>query len=110
TTICTIGTAPNALMSRLRALPMERGRIQCLDDLSVDGVDGVWAAGDCAAIRNRGDTPAPPTAQFAVAEARQLAKNLIARCNGRQTEPFAYRARGMMATVGHLKGVAQIFG
>jgi NADH dehydrogenase len=110
TTICTIGTAPNALMSRLQALPMERGRIQCRDDLSVAGADGVWAAGDCAAIRNVDDTLAPPTAQFAVAEARQLAKNLLARCSGRQTEAFAYRARGMMATVGHLKGVAQIFG
>jgi NADH:ubiquinone reductase (H+-translocating) len=31
-------------------------------------------------------------------------------CNGRATAPFAHRSRGMMATVGHLKGVAQIFG
>ncbi|MEP6941241.1 MAG: FAD-dependent oxidoreductase, partial [Rudaea sp.] len=103
TTICTIGTAPNALLARLAALPLERGRIQCLADLSVAGVDGVWAAGDCAAIRND-DALAPPTAQFAVAEARLLAANLIARCLGQATRPFAYRARGMMATVGHLKG------
>jgi NADH dehydrogenase len=26
------------------------------------------------------------------------------------TRPFAYRARGMMATTGHLKGVALLFG
>ena len=110
TTICTIGTTPNALTARLQPLAMERGRIACQADLSVAGADGVWAVGDCALIRNGDAGPAPPTAQFAIAEARHLARNLIARCLGRATEPFYYKARGMMATVGHLKGVAMIFG
>ena len=110
TTICTIGAMPNALAMRLMALATERGRIVCNADLSVPGVDGVWAVGDCALIRNGDDGFAPPTAQFAVAEAQHLAANLVARCRGQATRPFAYRARGMMATVGHLKGVAKIFG
>jgi len=110
TTICTIGTTPNALTARLQPLEMERGRIACRPDLSVAGADGVWAVGDCALIRNGGQGLAPPTAQFAIAEARHLAKNLVARCRGRATRPFNYTARGMMATVGHLKGVARIFG
>jgi NADH dehydrogenase len=110
TTICTIGTTPNALTARLQPLAMERGRIACQPDLSVAGADGVWAVGDCALIRNGEQGLAPPTAQFAIAEARHLAKNLIACCLGRATRPFNYTARGMMATVGHLKGVAKIFG
>jgi NADH dehydrogenase len=110
TTICTIGTTPNALTVRLQPLAMERGRIACQPDLSVAGADGVWAIGDCALIRNGEQGLAPPTAQFAIAEARHLAKNLVARCLGRATQPFTYTARGMMATVGHLKGVAKIFG
>jgi len=110
TTICTIGTTPNALTARLQPLAMERGRIACQPDLSVVGADGVWALGDCALIRNGEQGLAPPTAQFAIAEARHLAKNLVARCLGRATRPFNYTARGMMATVGHLKGVARIFG
>jgi NADH dehydrogenase len=110
TTICTIGTTPNALTVRLQPLAMERGRIACQPDLSVAGADGVWAIGDCALIRNGGQGLAPPTAQFAIAEARHLAKNLVARCLGRATQPFTYTARGMIATVGHLKGVAKIFG
>ena len=109
TTICTIGTTPNALAARLQPLPMERGRLVAQPDLSVANADGVWAIGDCALIRN-GEQLAPPTAQFAIAEARHLARNLIARCLGRPTRPFSYQARGMMATVGHLKGVATIFG
>ncbi|HEY2395510.1 MAG TPA: NAD(P)/FAD-dependent oxidoreductase [Rudaea sp.] len=110
TTICTIGTAPNALTARLQPLPMERGRVVCQPDLSVDGADGIWAVGDCASIRNGDGGSAPPTAQFAIAEARHLARNLIAYCLGRPTSAFNYKARGMMATVGHLKGVATIFG
>ena len=110
TTICTIGTTPNALTARLTALATERGRIRCNADLAASGADGVWAIGDCALVMNGDDGYAPPTAQFAVAEAKHLAQNLIARCQGRATRPFAYRARGMMATVGHLKGVARIFG
>lgn len=110
TTICTIGTTPNALTARLQGIATERGRIVCNPDLSVAGVDGVWAVGDCALIKNGDAGLAPPTAQFAVAEARHLAKNLVARCSGRATTAFAHQSRGMMATVGHLKGVAQIPG
>jgi NADH:ubiquinone reductase (H+-translocating) len=110
TTICTIGTAPNPLTARLVGLACERGRLVCAPDLSVAGADGVWAIGDCALIRNGDDGLAPPTAQFAVAEAKYLGRRLIARATGKPTKPFAHRSRGMMATVGHLKGVAQIFG
>jgi len=110
TTICTIGTMPNALTARLAGIPVERGRIVTQADLSVAGVDGVWAIGDCALVRNADGAFAPPTAQFAVAEAKHLARNLIARARGQAARPFAHTSRGMMATVGHLKGVAQIFG
>ena len=110
TAICTIGTAPNALTARFGDIAQERGRIVTQPDLSVAGVEGVWAIGDCALIRNGNDGLAPPTAQFAVAEAKHLAGNLLALVHGGPTRPFAYRARGSMATVGHLKGVAQIFG
>ena len=110
TTICTIGTMPNALAARLESLPSERGRIVCQADLSVAGIDGVWAVGDCALIRNGEAGFAPPTAQFAIAEAKHLARNIVACQLGKPTAPFSYRARGMMATVGHLKGVATLFG
>src|SRR5262249_19456517 len=100
----------NALAARLQPLPMERGRLVAQPDLSVANADGVWAIGDCALIRNAADGAlAPPTAQFAIAEAKHLAKNLIARCLGKSTTAFNYKAKGMMATVGHLKGVATIF-
>ena len=121
TVICTIGTKPNPLAARL-GVPLQRGRVATAPDLSVPGVANLWAIGDCALIRNEHPNPlpqgggskpiayAPPTAQFAVAEAQALARNLAAQIAGRPTRPFHYVSKGSMATTGHLKGVAQLFG
>jgi NADH dehydrogenase len=110
TVICTIGTQPNALLARLD-LPQQRGRITTEADLSVPGHNTLWALGDCARVHNAAsDAPAPPTAQFAVAEAHALARNIAARISGQPTTPFGHSSRGMMATTGHLKGVAEVFG
>jgi NADH dehydrogenase len=110
TVICTIGTRPNPLVDQL-ALPTQRGRIETAADLSVVGRPGVWAIGDCALVRN-GATQAfaPPTAQFAVAQAQALARNIVASLAGRSTTAFSHASRGMMATTGHHRGVAQLFG
>jgi len=108
TVICTIGTRPNALVESLDLLK-ERGRIAVAPDLSVPGHEGLWALGDCALVPNAGGF-APPTAQFAVQEAKHLARNLLFKISGEQTKTFEYRSRGMMASVGHLKGVAEVLG
>jgi NADH dehydrogenase len=110
TVICTIGARPNPLLARL-TVPTERGRIVVDPDLSVHGAPGLWAAGDCALARNALDaTYAPPTAQFAIREARCLADNLLATLAGRPTRAFRYRPRGAMAAIGHMNGVASLFG
>ena len=110
TVVCTIGTRPNPLVERL-GLALQRGRIETEPDLSVRGARGVWAIGDCALVHNAASNAyAPPTAQFAIAEARTLAQNIAAKVAGKPTQAFAHRSRGMMATTGHLKGVAQVFG
>ena len=108
TVICTIGTRPNALVETLD-VPKERGRIVVAPDLSVLGHHGLWALGDCALVPNNGSF-APPTAQFAVQEGKHLARNLALLISKAKTKPFSYRSRGMMACVGHLKGVAEVLG
>jgi NADH dehydrogenase len=110
TVICTIGTRPNALVEGI-ALALKRGRVPVAPDLSVPGHEGLWALGDCALVPNAHDGSfSPPTAQFAVRQAKHLARNLLAKISNRNTEAFRHRSLGMMATVGHLKGVAQLFG
>ena len=110
TVVCTIGTMQNALADHPQLL-LDRGRIMVNADLSVPAQAGAWAVGDCARIRNmRGGTIAPPTAQFAIREARCLAENLLATIHGQPTKPFRYRQRGSMAVTGHRRGVAEVFG
>lgn len=110
TVVCTIGTAPHPLVQGL-GLPLLRGRIVTEGDGRVAGSRGLWAVGDCAAQPNARDgVISPPTAQFAVAQARQLAANLLRSLKGEATTPFGHTARGMMATTGHLRGVATVFG
>ena len=113
TIICTVGTRPNALADALAqaGAKVERGRIETRSDLSVPALQGVWAVGDCALVINAKDgKPSPPTAQFAVRQARCLAGNLLAHIAGRPTSNFSYQARGMMAAIGHMKGVALVLG
>jgi NADH dehydrogenase len=110
TTICTMGTEANPLAVKL-GLPMIHGRIEVGPDLAVPGWPGIWALGDCAAVPNALDGKmSPPTAQFAVRQARHLADNLLASLAMRPTQAFSYRCRGMMASIGHLKGVAEVGG
>lgn len=110
TIISTIGTRANPLTEAL-GLPNERGRIIVGADCRVAGHTNLWAIGDCALVPNAHDQQiAPPTAQFAVREGRQLASNILATLAGNGTRPFNYQARGMMAAIGHMKGVAEVCG
>lgn len=106
TVIATAGVRAQALTLQL-GLPLVQGRIVTAADLSVPGHDGVWALGDCACVPNgRSGAVAPPTAQFAVRQARLLAENLAAAVEGRPTRAFSHQSLGMMAAIGHRKGVA----
>jgi len=110
TVVCTIGARCNPLVERL-GLQTLRGRIVADPDGQVPGRPGLWAIGDCAATLNQADAkPCPPTAQFAVAQGQQLARNLLRHIAGQATRPFNHTSRGMMATTGHHRGVAQVFG
>jgi NADH dehydrogenase len=76
--------------------------------------DGVWAIGDCALIPNAEEagTYHAPTAQNAVREAKQLARNIIASIDGRAADvrPFRYTVIGTLASIGHHTGVGVVFG
>jgi NADH:ubiquinone reductase (H+-translocating) len=109
-TVCSVGTAPVALIKKI-GLPVERGRLKTDPDMRVTGSANVWAFGDCAAVPNAWNAQiSPPTAQFALRQAKQLADNLIGVQRGETTKPFRFRPQGLLATIGHHNGVAEIYG
>jgi NADH dehydrogenase len=114
TVVATIGNAPMPMVAKLD-LPNERGRVSTDRTLRVEGRANVWALGDAALIPLV-DAPssrehyAPPTAQFAVREARRLAENVRSVLEGRQPQPFVYTSKGALASLGGGRGVAEVFG
>jgi NADH dehydrogenase len=110
TVVSTVGTSPNPLIQKL-GLPLEHGRLVTGPDMRVTGATNVWAVGDCAIIPNAFDQkPSPPTAQFAVRQAKQLAANLARTFKGQPTRPFSFRALGTLASLGNRTAVAEILG
>src|SRR6516225_7537107 len=108
-TVCSVGTAPVALIKKI-GLPLERGRLKTEPDMRVTGTANVWAFGDCAAVPNAWNAQiSPPTAQFALRQAKQLAANLVRVQRGEATRPFRFRPQGLLATIGHHNGVAEIY-
>jgi len=109
-TVCSVGTAPVALLKKI-GLPLERGRLKTEPDMRVTGTANVWAFGDCAAVPNAWNGEiSPPTAQFALRQAKQLAANLVRVHRGEATRPFHFRPQGLLATIGQHNGVAEIYG
>jgi NADH dehydrogenase len=110
TLIWTGGNAPHPLLTTLPC-QKERGRPLVNEFLEVPEWPGVWAAGDCAAIRDpRTEKLYPPTAQHALRQGKVLARNLQAAIRGGTKKPFDFSMLGQLAAIGRRTGVANIFG
>jgi NADH:ubiquinone reductase (H+-translocating) len=98
-------------------LPLdERSRIRASAHLQVEGMPDVWAAGDCAAVPDLSkmdedpNAMCAPSAQHAVRQADQLAKNLLASLRGKRTKEYRHAYAGSVAGLGLYKGVADVYG
>jgi NADH:ubiquinone reductase (H+-translocating) len=110
TLIWTAGVKPSAVIESLDC-KKERGRLLVNEYLSVPGVNGLWAAGDCAAVPTAEEGQFyPPTAQHGLREAVTAAKNVEAAIVGRPLKPFVFTTLGQLATIGRRTGVAMMFG
>jgi NADH dehydrogenase len=79
--------------------------------LEVQGVEGIWAVGDCASIPNKKTGRAyPPTAQHAIREGRTVARNILAVTRREKKRAFAFSTIGLLAAIGRRTGVANILG
>lgn len=109
--IWTAGTTPPPLLASLPCA-LQRGRIVANGFLQVADWPGVWALGDCALVPDalKPGQFYPPTAQHAIRQAAVLADNIVAAMRGRTPQSFKFKTIGLLATIGHRHGVAEIFG
>src|SRR5262249_11960824 len=110
TLVWTAGTAPNPLLATLPCRK-EGGRVVADACMGVPGWPSVWALGDCAVIPDtHTGKPYPPTAQHALRQGRVVAENILLAIRGGQTQPFVFKAIGLLASIGKRTGVARIMG
>jgi NADH dehydrogenase len=110
TIVLAAGIVPNPVAARIPVTHDARGRIVVDATMRSASHASVWALGDCAAIPDSAGHPYPALAQHAIREARQLARNIAAVAAGKSPAPFAYRALGTLASLGHTRAVAQVLG
>jgi NADH dehydrogenase len=110
TIVLTAGIVPSAVAGAIPVDRDRRGRIAVDATMRSRSHPRVWALGDCAAIPGPDGRPYPALAQHAVREARHLAQNIGAVIAGRQPAAFMFRSLGTMASLGHTRAVARVFG
>jgi NADH dehydrogenase len=110
TIIWSAGVQPSPTVAKTTLPRTKRGAIETRSDMSVAGLAGVWALGDCASIPDGEGGVYPATAQHAIREGPSLADNIVAAIRGKPTKPFRYTSLGMMAALGGRKAVAQLPG
>jgi NADH:quinone reductase (non-electrogenic) len=113
TLVWTAGVKAHPMLAATDLPLDEKGRVRCDAMMRVEGVDGAWAAGDCAAVPDL-TKPAgalcSPSAQHAVRQARRLGDNIVAVLRGLPPTPYKHAHAGSVASLGLHKGVAQVYG
>jgi NADH dehydrogenase len=110
TLVSTVPASPHPIVESL-ALPKGRGgKIQVSPFLDVEGVENVWALGDCALVPAPDGGYAPPTAQHAIRQGATVAHNIVAEIRGGERKRFGFKGLGKMAALGHRSAVAEVFG
>ena len=106
TVLWAAGVAASPLGRSLGA-PLDRaGRVQVTPKLTVPGHDEVFVIGDLAALVQDGK-PVPGVAPAAIQGGQHAARQIRRALEGKPIEPFHYRDKGQLATIGRSRAVAQ---
>jgi NADH dehydrogenase len=114
TLVWTAGVKANPVLAD-SDLPLDdKGRVPCRADLTVKGLTGVFAAGDCAAVpdlsKHDPNATTGPSAQHAVRQAKVLAANVASYLHGGALRDYKHAYAGSVASLGLYRGVAEIYG
>lgn len=87
---------------------LERGRVPVNTDLSLPGRPEMFVVGDIAMIRDSGtNTELAQLGSVALQAGSHAGRNIARLVKGQTTEPFKYKDKGTMATIGRGAAVVQ---
>ncbi|MFJ4923815.1 NAD(P)/FAD-dependent oxidoreductase [Streptomyces sp. NPDC088725] len=112
TLIWTAGVVASPLITTLDAETV-RGRLVVDPEMTVPGLDGVFALGDAGAVPDLakgGDAICPPTAQHSMRQGKKMAGNIIASLRGRPLQPYVHKDLGLVVDLGGRDAVSKPLG
>lgn len=110
TIVLSAGILPAPVVAQLPLSKDRHGHLIVEATMRCKDRPEIWAVGDCASIPDPQGKPYPKLAQFAMRQATTLADNIYAVLNGKPPVPFEFKMLGLMAALGHYKGLGTILG
>jgi NADH:ubiquinone reductase (H+-translocating) len=107
TILWAAGVRASSLAQCLDTKLDKAGRVEVESDLTAPGHENIWVAGDLAHFEQDGEM-VPGIAPAAIQQGRHAARNILRRLADEPAEPFRYRDKGIMATIGRAAAVAKI--
>ena len=106
--IWAAGNKASPLLDSLSVPQDASGRVKVQPDLTIPGDSWLFVIGDGAHCLGNDGKPLPGLAPVAMQQGRYVAQLIERRTPPPQRRPFSYADRGMLATIGRAKAVAQI--
>jgi NADH dehydrogenase len=98
-------------LAKATASELDRGgRVRVGPDLTLNGHPEIFAIGDMALFAGPDGRPLAGVAPVAIQQGRYAAAMIAERLAGKSLPEFRYHDRGMMASVGRMKAVANLYG
>jgi NADH:ubiquinone reductase (H+-translocating) len=88
--------------------PDKAGHLPVTPELTLPGHPEIFVAGDLALVPWRDGKPVPGVAPAAIQQGQYVAKAIRRRLSGQPAEPFRYRDKGNLATIGRSRAVADL--
>ena len=109
TTIWATGVTAEPLARTIGSPTGRGGRLVVEPDLTIPGHPEIFAIGDIALTPDGDGKPLPQVAQPAIQGGKHVARQILRRrLDGARPEPFVYRDKGQMATIGRHDAVAEL--
>jgi NADH dehydrogenase len=99
TVVWTAGVKGEGLASASNIPVTSDGRVAVNETLQIQGQQNIYVIGDLAAI-NKGQRILPMVAQVAIQSGVTSAQNILRQIAGQAPQPFIYKDRGSMITIG----------
>lgn len=108
--IWAAGNSVSPLLKSLDTTLDRVGRVQVMNDLSIEGDANIFVIGDAALSVDRNSKQLPGVAPVAIQQGRYVGKIIKNKIPQKSRKAFHYVDKGNLATIGRAKAVADIHG